>query len=102
MQSFSVAGDKSSVTVMGHGTGAACLHYLMTSDALPHGESAKIFSYLTENILTYYKSSEQIFVLYWPEWKLAPAVLLLCVVIGPLFIVFVTDYWEEVQFLPSV
>ena len=40
-----VAGDKSSVTVMGHGTGAACLHYLMTSDALPHGESAKIFDY---------------------------------------------------------
>ena len=36
-----VAGDKSSVTVMGHGTGAACLHYLMTSDALPHGESEK-------------------------------------------------------------
>ena len=31
-------GDKSSVTVMGHGTGAACLHYLMTSDALPHGK----------------------------------------------------------------
>ena len=30
-------GDKGSVTVMGHGTGAACLHYLMTSDALPHG-----------------------------------------------------------------
>ena len=26
------------VTVMGHGTGAACLHYLMTSDALPHGK----------------------------------------------------------------
>ena len=33
-----ILGDKSSVTVMGHGTGAACLHYLMTSDALPHGE----------------------------------------------------------------
>ena len=30
-------GEKGSVTVMGHGTGAACLHYLMTSDALPHG-----------------------------------------------------------------
>jgi neuroligin len=30
-------GDKGSVTVMGHGMGAACLHYLMTSDALPHG-----------------------------------------------------------------
>ena len=31
-------GDRNSVTVLGHGTGAACLHYLMTSDALPHGE----------------------------------------------------------------
>ena len=30
-------GDKGSVNVIGHGTGAACLHYLMTSDALPHG-----------------------------------------------------------------
>ena len=27
-------GDKGSVNVIGHGTGAACLHYLMTSDAL--------------------------------------------------------------------
>ena len=31
-------GDRNSVTVLGHGTGAACLHYLMTSDALPHGD----------------------------------------------------------------
>ena len=31
-------GDRNSVTVLGHGTGSACLHYLMTSDALPHGE----------------------------------------------------------------
>ena len=31
-------GERNSVTVLGHGTGAACLHYLMTSDALPHGE----------------------------------------------------------------
>jgi len=30
-------GDRNSVTVLGQGTGAACLHYLMTSDALPHG-----------------------------------------------------------------
>ena len=38
-------GDRGSVTVMGHGTGAACLHYLMTSDALPHGKwSGKILS----------------------------------------------------------
>ena len=29
----------SPVTVLGHGTGAACLHYLMTSDALPHGRT---------------------------------------------------------------
>ena len=38
---YVATGDKSSVTVMGHGTGAACLHYLMTSDALPHGNYAQ-------------------------------------------------------------
>ena len=37
VSSLLLSGDKTSVTVMGHGTGAACLHYLMTSDALPHG-----------------------------------------------------------------
>ena len=37
-------GDKGSVTVMGHGTGAACLHYLMTSDALPHGNTKPKYS----------------------------------------------------------
>ena len=31
-------GDKNNVTVIGHGQGAACLHFLMTSDALPHGQ----------------------------------------------------------------
>ena len=41
-----VSGDKGSVTVMGHGTGAACLHYLMTSDALPHGEMDYILLFL--------------------------------------------------------
>ncbi|XP_023324105.1 neuroligin-4, X-linked [Eurytemora carolleeae] len=30
-------GDKDNVTVIGHGRGAASLHFLMTSDALPHG-----------------------------------------------------------------
>ena len=30
-------GDKKNVTVIGHGRGAACLHFLVTSDALPQG-----------------------------------------------------------------
>ncbi|CAB4059051.1 NLGN [Lepeophtheirus salmonis] len=33
----SFGGDRSSVTLMGHGTGAACVHFLMTSEALPEG-----------------------------------------------------------------
>ena len=44
-------GDKGSVTVMGQGTGAACLHYLMTSDALPHGNFIAI--YIEDQILKY-------------------------------------------------
>ena len=31
-------GDPRRVTLMGHGTGAACVHFLMTSKALPEGE----------------------------------------------------------------
>lgn len=30
-------GDAHSVTLAGHGTGAACVHYLMTSNAVPEG-----------------------------------------------------------------
>ena len=30
-------GDPRNVTLMGHGTGAACVHFLMTSEALPEG-----------------------------------------------------------------
>ena len=47
-------GDKGSVTVMGHGTGAACLHYLMTSDALPHGNN-KGLRYFEDSVLVYYQ-----------------------------------------------
>ena len=31
-------GDPRNVTIMGHGTGAACVHFLMTSEALPLGK----------------------------------------------------------------
>lgn len=30
-------GDPSNVTLMGQGTGAACVHFLMTSSAVPEG-----------------------------------------------------------------
>ena len=33
-------GDPSNVTLMGHGTGAACVHFLMTSEALPEGRTS--------------------------------------------------------------
>ena len=32
-------GDPTSVTLMGHGTGAACATFLMTSPAVPDGKS---------------------------------------------------------------
>lgn len=32
-------GDPQSVTLAGHSTGAACVHYLMTSNAVPEGKS---------------------------------------------------------------
>lgn len=31
-------GDASSVTLVGHGTGAACVHFLIASNAVPEGE----------------------------------------------------------------
>lgn len=31
-------GDPSNVTLMGHGTGAACVNFLMTSSAVPDGK----------------------------------------------------------------
>ncbi|CAG9814305.1 unnamed protein product [Phaedon cochleariae] len=35
-------GDPTNVTLLGHGTGAACVNFLMTSSAVPEGESAAI------------------------------------------------------------
>jgi carboxylesterase type B len=32
-------GDPTNVTIVGHGTGAACVNFLMTSSAVPDGES---------------------------------------------------------------
>ena len=39
-------GDPRNVTIMGHGTGAACVHFLMTSEALPLGKTVFILVYL--------------------------------------------------------
>lgn len=33
-------GDPTNVTVVGHGTGAACVNFLMTSGAVPEGKQA--------------------------------------------------------------
>nr|CAD7441889.1 unnamed protein product [Timema bartmani] len=35
-------GDPGNVTVVGHGTGAACVHFLMASSAVPDGESLSL------------------------------------------------------------
>lgn len=35
-------GDPSNVTLMGHGTGAACVGFLMSSSAVPDGKCPKI------------------------------------------------------------
>lgn len=34
----SFGGDPGNVTLLGHGTGAACVHFLMMSSAVPDGE----------------------------------------------------------------
>lgn len=36
-------GDPKSVTLAGHSTGAACIHYLMTSNAVPEGKNVNFF-----------------------------------------------------------
>lgn len=36
-------GDPQSVTLAGHGTGAACVHYLMSSSAVPEGKCYSFF-----------------------------------------------------------
>ena len=46
-------GDPRNVTIMGHGTGAACVHFLMTSEALPLGKFILYFhlTFKSDNIL---------------------------------------------------
>uniref|UniRef100_A0A1B0DAJ9 Carboxylesterase type B domain-containing protein n=1 Tax=Phlebotomus papatasi TaxID=29031 RepID=A0A1B0DAJ9_PHLPP len=38
----SFGGDPSSVTLAGHGTGAACVHFLISSSAVPEASSTKL------------------------------------------------------------
>lgn len=40
----SFGGDAQSVTLVGHSTGAACVHYLMASNAVPEGKHEQLFS----------------------------------------------------------
>ena len=46
-------GDPRNVTIMGHGTGAACVHFLMTSEALPLGKTVFIVIYWNLHRLEY-------------------------------------------------
>ena len=50
-------GDPRNVTIMGHGTGAACVHFLMTSEALPLGKTVFILIYLNLYRVEYHISS---------------------------------------------
>lgn len=36
-------GDPQSITLAGHGTGAACVHFLISSMAVPEGKSTTLF-----------------------------------------------------------
>ena len=47
-------GDPRNVTIMGHGTGAACVHFLMTSEALPLGKTVFSLVYLNLYIVEYH------------------------------------------------
>lgn len=49
----SFGGDPSSVTLAGHGTGAACVHFLISSSAVPEGKchNLKAFCSLASEIL---------------------------------------------------
>lgn len=44
-------GDPKNVTLVGHGTGAACVNFLMTSRAVPDGEYTLFFLLLCPTIL---------------------------------------------------
>lgn len=44
-------GDPTNVTVLGHGTGAACVNLLMASSAVPDGKSLSLFTTNSRNIL---------------------------------------------------
>lgn len=45
-------GDPQSITLAGHGTGAACVHFLISSMAVPEGKlcKMKIFTYLHQHL----------------------------------------------------
>lgn len=45
----SFGGDPQSITLAGHGTGAACVHFLISSSAVPEGESFFIIALFTIN-----------------------------------------------------
>lgn len=51
-------GDPKNVTLVGHGTGAACVNFLMTSHAVPDGESR--FPVHIRNVLKFLLTHEAI------------------------------------------
>ena len=61
-------GDPTNVTLMGHGTGAACVHFLLTSLAVPEGKSTlSLFSSkfldFEENVSKYIEKKRSFFLL---------------------------------------
>jgi len=56
-------GDPGSVTLMGHGTGAACATFLMTSPAVPDGKF-DLFSYFFFDFSVYLEYSLEILLGY--------------------------------------
>lgn len=60
-------GDPTNVTVVGHGTGAACVNFLLTSSAVPEGKSYEKKKYY---ILYHQLSHErlEIFLMFVIKW----------------------------------
>ena len=54
-------GDPRNVTLMGHGTGAACVHFLMTSEALPEGKNK--FQTISQWKVPYFLNTDQIIIM---------------------------------------
>lgn len=56
-------GDPTNVTLVGHGTGAACVHFLLTSLAVPEGKP-DIFLLITTITQYHYEVNTKIIFIY--------------------------------------